>query len=121
MPASLQWTFRYPSASVSLLTADDGPALISAGKTAVCSGDAAAYKCLTVGANTGTIHNGVIARLTAVLAPGSTKAPIQIESPLGASAAGFLIPVTSIVLTRRAANVASYCKPKAEERVPGRK
>lgn len=121
MPASVQWTFQYPSASISLLTVGDGPALISSGKTAVCSGDAAAYKCLTVGMNTGSIHNGVIARLTAVLAPGSTTAPIQIESPLGASAAGYLIQVTSIVLTRRAANVASYCKPQAEKRVPGRK
>src|SRR5580700_4667685 len=42
-PAAVQWTFQFASSSVQNLTVDDGPALTSAGKTAICAGDGTAY------------------------------------------------------------------------------
>jgi hypothetical protein len=93
-PAAVQWTFQYRSSNISSLTVDDGPMLTSAGKTAVCSGNAAAYNCLAVGHNTKTIANGVIAKVTAVLAPGATTAPVQITNPRAVSASGDRIPIS---------------------------
>jgi hypothetical protein len=82
-PAAVQWTFQYRSSNISSLTVDDGPMLTSAGKTAICTGNAAATNCLAVGHNTKTVANGVIAKVTAVLAPGATTAPVQITNPRG--------------------------------------
>jgi len=109
-PAVVQWTFQYPSSSISSLNVDDGPTLTSAGKTAFCAGDATAYNCLAVGLNTNTIANGVIAKVTAVLAPGATKATVQITNPLGASAAGNRIPIFSRILSITGAQVSSDCR-----------
>ena len=117
-PATLQWTLQYPSSSMQTLTVDDGPALISAGKTMICSGDAAAYNCLAVGTNTKTIGNGIIAKLTAVLAPGVNTPTILIQSGLGASSAGFLIPVISKVIPSGRADVPPDCRPQLQRRAP---
>ena len=81
--------------------------LTSVGKAAICAGDPSAYKCLAVGANTKTIANGVIATVTAVLAPGATTATIQIRNSLGASAAGYPISISSRISRPR---VSSDCK-----------
>ncbi len=120
-PATVQWTFQYPSSSIQALTVDDGPALTSAGKTAMCSGDASAYNCLAVGTNTKAIGSGIIAKLTAVLAPGATTADILIKSPLGASAAGYLIPVKSKVLPGSGVDDLPDCRPRLHRRVPAAK
>jgi len=120
-PTTVQWTFEYPSSRIQSLAVDEGPALTSAGKTAMCSGDGAAYNCVAVGTNTKAIGNGIIAKLTAVLAPGATAAAIQIKSPLGASSAGYLIPIRSIVLSGSGADVPSDCKPQPPKRAPVRK
>jgi hypothetical protein len=120
-PAAVQWTFQYSSSSIQTLTVDDGPALTSVGKTAMCSGDAAAYNCLAVGTNTKPISNGIIAKLTAVLAPGATAATIAIKSPLAASAAGYLIPVKSKVLPGSGADDLPDCRPGLHRRVPAGK
>ena len=109
-PAAIQWTFRYPASSISSLTVDDGPMLTSAEKTAICAGDAAAYKCLAVGANAKTITNGVIAKVTAVLAPGASTATIQITNTLGASAAGYVIPISSRIKPATGADVSNDCR-----------
>ena len=85
--------------------------LTAAGKTAICTGDAAAHKCLTVGLNTKIIGNGVIATVTAVLRPGARTAPISITESLGASAAGNLIPIPLRIQLAAGAKVSSNCKP----------
>jgi hypothetical protein len=117
-PAAVQWTFQYPASIIQTLTVGDGPALTSAGKTAMCFGDSAAYNCLAVGTNTKTIGNGIIAQLTVVLAPGFTTAPIVVDSPLGASTAGYLISVISRVIPSPGPGVASDCRPQLQRRTP---
>ena len=94
-PAAVQWTFRYSSSAIRSITVDDGPALLSTGKTTFCAEDAAAYKCLITGADTKTIPNGVIATVTAVLAPGAHTAIIQVREALGASIGGYPIAISS--------------------------
>lgn len=94
-PASLQWTFLFPSADINSLIVDDGPATTAAGKTVICTENAGAYTCLAVGKNANTIANGVIARVTAVLAPSVASAVISIRDSLGASASGDFIPIAS--------------------------
>jgi hypothetical protein len=108
-PAAIQWIFQYPPASVSRLTLDDGAALTAAGKTTICAGDASAHNCLAVGANTKTIGNGVIAKVTAVLTPGTTSASILVKNVLGASPAGHPIPISS--------SDPAGCKPSSNQKV----
>lgn len=109
-PAAVQWTFRYSSSTIQGLTVDDGPALTSAGKTAICDGDAAGYHCLALGANTNTIANGVIAKVVAVLAPGLTTAPIQIVDTLGASSEGYVLPISPRIIPDTGATISSDCR-----------
>ena len=110
-PAAVQWTFQYPSSSISNLTVDDGPSLTSVGKTVVCAGNAEAYNCLAVGLNSKTIADGVIAKVTAVLAPGVTAATIQITNPHASSAAGSdLIPIVARILPARGTRDSSDCR-----------
>ncbi len=109
-PAAVQWTFQYPSTSISSLTVDDGPMLTSAGKTAICSGSAAAYHCLAVGLNTKSIGNGVIAKVTAVLAPGASTPAIVITDSFGASTSGKAIPIPLRIQTPAGAKVSSDCR-----------
>jgi hypothetical protein len=93
-PAAVQWTFQYASSDIHSLAVDDGPVLTSAGKTVMCSGNADAYNCLAVGFNSNAIASGVIAKVTAVLAPGATTPAISIARSLASSAAGNLIPIS---------------------------
>lgn len=106
-PAAVQWTFQYQSSSISSLTVDDGPMLTLAGKAAFCAGDASAYRCMAAGANMKTIASGVIAKVTAVLAPGASTATIQITNCLGASTAGSPIPISSIIIPATGAKASS--------------
>jgi hypothetical protein len=109
-PSVVQWTFSYPSSSISSLTVDDGPTLTSVGKTAVCAGTANSYGCLALGLNRNAIANGVIAKVTALLAPGATRATIQLTNTLGGSAAGNPIPIFSSVRSDASARVSPDCK-----------
>jgi hypothetical protein len=95
-PAAVQWTFQYASSNIHSLSVDDGPMLTFAGKTAMCAPSAAGYNCLAVGFNANTIGSGVIAKVTAVLAPGASTVPISIGNSLAASAVGNLIPISPI-------------------------
>jgi len=117
-PAAVQWTFHFSSTMITNLTVDDGPTLTSAGKTAICAGDATAYNCLAVGMTTRPIGNGIIVKLTALLAPGASAAPILIKSSLGASAEGFMMPVDPKVLSDFRADVPPYCRPQLQWRNP---
>jgi len=74
---------------------DNAPATTAAGKTVICTGNTTAYTCLVVGANAKTTANGVIAKVTASLSPDVTTAVMRISNPLGASAAGYFIPIFS--------------------------
>jgi hypothetical protein len=116
-PAAVQWTLQDPASSVSSITVDQGPMLTSAGKAAICAGDPSAYKCLAAGRNTKSIPNGVIATVTAVLAPGATTAAIQIIDPLGASAAGYPISISSRIMAVAGTYVSPDCKLHAPPRV----
>lgn len=120
-PAAVQWTLQYPLSNIKNLKVDDGPALTSAGKTAMCTGDAAAYTCMMVGANTKTIANGIVAKLTAVLIPGATTATILIKSARGVSTAGYPIPVMTKLISNPGADVSSECKPQLQKRAPAGK
>lgn len=114
-PAAVQWTFQYSNSDIKDLTVDEGPVLTSAGKTVMCAGDAAAYTCLTVGANTKTIANGTIARLTGVLASSIATATILIKSSLGASTDGYVIPVSPKVILGSGTDVSSSCRPQPQK------
>ena len=109
-PAALQWTFQYASSNIRSLSVDDGPMLTSAGKTAMCAGDAAAYKCLAVGLNTNTIASGVIAKVTAVLAAGVGTPAISIANSFAASAAGNVIPIFPKTLFSTSGHVSPDCR-----------
>jgi len=120
-PATVQWTFEYAASNIRSLTVDDGPMLTSAGKTAMCAGEAAGYNCLAVGLNTNTIASGVIAKVTAVLAPGAGAAAISIANSFAASAVGNLIPISPRIVST-GSHVASDCRihPALRGSVAGR-
>jgi hypothetical protein len=109
-PAAVQWTFHYASSNIRSLTVDDGPMLTLAGKTAMCAGTAAGYNCLAVGFNANTIASGVIAKVTAVLAPGASAAAISIANTLAASASGNLIPISPKIVSVAGAHVSPDCR-----------
>jgi len=109
-PAAVQWTFQYAPSNIRSLTVDDGPMLKSAGKTAMCAGDAAAYKCLAIGLNTNTIASGVIAKVTAVLATGASTAGISIANSFAASAAGNVIPISPKTVSSTGPHVSPDCR-----------
>jgi hypothetical protein len=91
--STIQWTLQFSSANIATLTIQDGSALVAAGKTAICRQDAASSQCLAVGANANPIANGIIARITAVLAPGIAIPSLQVTNPLAASPEGYPLPV----------------------------
>jgi hypothetical protein len=84
----------------------------------MCAANAAGYNCLAVGANANAIGNGIIAKLTAVLAPEATTATIAITSPLGASPAGYLTPISSKVMLNGDPGVPPPCRPLQVRRRP---
>ena len=98
-PASLQWSFRFPSSAISIVTVNDGPAATAADKTVFCAASGTTYTCLAVGANAKTIANGVIARITVELALDAAAAAIRIGNPIGASTDGYFIPISSVAGT----------------------
>jgi hypothetical protein len=119
-PAAIQWAFQYSSASVQRLVVDTGPALASVGKNAICAGDATAYNCLTTGTAKQGITDGIIAKVSAILAPGATQPAILIKSALGTSPTGHLIPVFSRIKPPDPdTSVSSDCTPKEKDR-PGK-
>jgi hypothetical protein len=119
-PAAIQWTFQYSSASVRGLAVDAGPALESVGKTTICAGDATVYNCLTTGTAKKTITDGIIAKVTAILAPGATKPAILVKNALGTSSTGNLIPIFSRTEPPDPhTSVSSDCTSKEKDR-PGK-
>ena len=94
-PAALQWNFQFLASSITNLTVSDGPVVTAASKGVICSSASASYTCLAVGVNANMINNGVIAKVTAILAPGATGASIQVTNPFAASPEGYFIPISA--------------------------
>jgi hypothetical protein len=117
-PAAIQWIFQYSPASISRFTVEDGPALSSAGKTVICSGDANALKCLIVGLNREAIPDGIVAKVSVVLEPGVSSATILVTDALGVSGGGDPISISSTNGTITAANPppARESRPRSRER-----
>jgi hypothetical protein len=111
-PAAIQWMFQYPSSSISSFTVDDGPASSAAGKAVLCTGDAKAYTCVAVGSNAKTIADGVVARVTAVLAPGVATATIRVTNALGVAATSDPIPISATGATITRAKASPDSKPQ---------
>ena len=109
-PAAIQWTFAYTASNVSSLAVEDGTALKTSLKTAICAGAAGVYNCVAAGLNRRAIVNGIIARVTAVLAPGSTTAVIQITNSNAASPGGSPIPVAVSVQPPTGPDLSSDCR-----------
>jgi hypothetical protein len=92
-PAAIQWTLSTSSSSVTSITADDGPELPSGRKAVICAGPAAAYRCIIVGANAEPVPDGIVARITLGLAPGTPAPKITLGGSMAASTDGHLIPI----------------------------
>ena len=92
-PAAIQWTLSTSSSSVTSITADDGPELSSGRKVVICTGPAAAYRCIIVGANAEPVPNGIVARITLGLAPGTPAPKITLGVSMAASTDGHLVPI----------------------------
>ncbi len=108
--AAIQWTFQYTASNVGSLAVEDGPALKTSLKTAICAGNTGVYNCVAAGLNRRVIVNGVIARVTAVLAPGSTTAALQITNSNAASAGGSPIPVVASVQPLTGPDLSPDCR-----------
>jgi hypothetical protein len=93
--AGLQWTFSYPSASISSVTVTGASALTDAGKTVSCAAGAGTFTCLVAGLNGNVIPNGVIASAQFTLSPSATDTNIGIINALGASASAGSMPVSA--------------------------
>jgi hypothetical protein len=103
-PSAIQWTFHYPAATISHFTVEAGPALVAAGKTVICAGDADALNCLIVGINDEAIPGGLVAKLTVALAPGVSSMTIMVANVLGVSSGGEPISISSANGTINAVN-----------------
>lgn len=92
-PVAFQWTLQMEG--VAAVTVSPGSALTDAGKTAVCSGDAATYKCLAVGWTLDPIADGILARITVAIPADAHAASIRIVDALGVNAGTFPIPLVT--------------------------
>jgi hypothetical protein len=93
-PVAIQWTLSTSSSGVISVAADEGPSLPSGRKAAICVGTAAAYRCIVAGANAEPVRDGLIARITVNLAPGTATPKITLRDSMAVSADGHRIPVT---------------------------
>jgi hypothetical protein len=117
-PVAVEWTLHFPLSSISSVAVEDGPALKPAGKIVLCAGRPGISKCLVTGTNNKTIENGIIARLSIVVAPGSSKGGVQIKNSLAVSAAGREIPVSARIMPASGAHSPSDCREAAAPAQP---
>jgi len=91
--ASAQWTLKYWPVDVAGLNVVAGPA--AAGKSLYCASGTGTVKCILAGLTSGVLADGVVARVTASLAPGTPNAvsTIGVTGALGASQQGATIPI----------------------------
>jgi hypothetical protein len=110
-PVAIQWTFQYATSSISSLTVKDESVLNTSLKTAICAGDTGVYNCVTAGLNKRAIVNGIIAKVTAVLAPGASSATIQIGNPNAVTSSGSPIPVVARIRSSDGPDISPDCSP----------
>jgi hypothetical protein len=98
-PAGLQWTFTYPS-SMTGISVVAAPALLAAGKSVNCKGNASAYTCVASGMNSNVIGNGVLATISFVPS-GTASVPVAFTNAVAVSPVGASVPISGsgIVLT----------------------
>lgn len=94
-PASLQWTLQFPSSGILSLKVEGSQAMADAGKSVICAENPAGYICMAVGNNANPILDGVIARVTAVLAPDFTTSVLSLLDPFAASPDGYFVPISA--------------------------
>jgi trimeric autotransporter adhesin len=104
-PAGLQWTFTYPSASVSGFVVTAGPALTAVGKTLNCAGSSTGYTCIASGINNNLIANGSVATVTVNLI-GTASASIGVSSSIGVA-----FDSTSITTTATGGTATTFAVP----------
>ncbi len=86
--AGAQWTLNYWPIDVAAVSVAAGPA--AAGKSVYCAGGTGSTTCVLAGLNNGVLGDGVVARVTVKLAPGTPDAvsSIGVTGALGASPTG---------------------------------
>src|SRR3954469_8143657 len=71
-PAGLQWAIQYSTADISSVAVSGGATAAAAGKSLACN--PGGTMCLVYGVNQTVIGDGVVARITFAVSPGTTSA-----------------------------------------------
>jgi hypothetical protein len=90
--AGLQWTFQYPAAAISAISAAAGPALTAAGKALQCQAASGSYSCIASGMNNSPIADGVAAVISVTA---SKAAAITVANQIGATPAGSTLSLSA--------------------------
>jgi Concanavalin A-like lectin/glucanases superfamily/Bacterial Ig domain len=93
-PAGLQWTFSYPTSSLSAISVTAGSAATGAGKSIACAGGSGTYTCMLVGMNSTVMPNGVVAVANLTLSATATNTSVGVTGSQGVSVAGYPITIT---------------------------
>ena len=91
-PAALEWTLPYPS-GITGFTVSAGPALVAAGKSINCAGNASAYTCLASGSNSTAIGNGTVATIS-FNTPAAPSISVTITNTMAASTTGSSLAIS---------------------------
>jgi hypothetical protein len=83
-PAGLEWKISYLRTQISAISITQGPATSQAKKALTCALGSGTATCIVTGMNTTSLASGVVANITATIAPGITSASIQISNLTGA-------------------------------------
>jgi hypothetical protein len=94
-PSALQWTFSYPSSSVTNFSVTAGPALTAAGKSIQCAGTADSYTCMAYGLNQTLVADGTIATVSLTPASGAATFSIGLSQGMAADSSGTAIPLST--------------------------
>lgn len=96
-PAGLEWTYSYPAATFSSVTAVAGPAAVAAGKSVSCSASSGSYTCMLFGLNSITLSSGVVATATFTVLPSAsgTSSSIQVLNSTGVTLGGTAVSVAA--------------------------
>lgn len=88
--AAIEWTFQFPQAAISSISASAGAALTAAGKSISCTSGSGSYRCIAYGINNKPIADGVIAVVSVV----ATQTAAIMVTPIASSSTGSTIPIS---------------------------
>src|ERR1700744_1748822 len=94
-PAGLQWRISYFPTQITAISITLGRATLAGLKTLSCASGSGAATCIVTGMNRYTLASGVVANITATVAPGITFAPIQLSDQIGTDTHGNGLSITS--------------------------